>query len=1005
MAKTYGNPITFGGGTGGQNADLPPLLDNFKASVPVEGIPVKDMPVGTKIKVPVNADYQSFLGENIVWLLADQNHAGYPENSTTICSKNGLMDLAFDAKEVNNLDEKRKINGNNRYLYSNRLQWMNSDKLAGKWYESKHTYDAPPISENLSSERYGYNDIDGFLAMLNPVFVSHLMETTLITERDEIDGGGTENVIAKIFDASAAEVGFNSVYTDGVPFPLFDSGNNLILYPTQSAVDNFPLNGWEIGKRIIWFLRSAATKKMTFVTLGSSYVMAINTNGTSYANTAWANNMGFRPFCNISNETLLSPEPDSDGCYTLAELAPVTLAESENYSVTLSADKMEEIRAEQLAGAVWVYGDHSPANVNDGTKIQLTREECITPSLEGEDVSVNRAIPWSKTKDFYARQFTYNSKKQYQTMLEGALASVIVEGAPAQVTDLVVSGSGATATLTWVNPVDDPVYTETVVVQKVGSAPSDITDGTEIYRGTDQTCTATGLEQSTDYYFAVYTLNSLGIYGQPVVSDVYRYDFPAEPTSWSEVTKLTNSQEYVFPETGWFKVVAVAGGGNGGKDVRKLIGASYGGAAGGGGGTGGISVSKISVKDIDNYKISVEFSEKDIAIKNTEISMSVTSGGDGADGYAEDDPGFYVKGGKGGDSGTASGGNLENKQGNTGSDGDAKKHLDTSLVDAPGGNPGNDTIYDEYRSTGGVGGGVINYRSDGKRTDGSDAYVVILRGNTNEPLPSQASTLSLLPTDSTLTVDWENSGDPVQTGTMLVYDTNHVPTSANDGVSVDIPVAQTTVSTFTVDGEEQQADNKKQSYTITGLSNNKPVYVALFPYDANKKYGIPKTDAEIPRAHSWYDEQQELKQEVQEATEQAEEAQETVFMTRDFLPDVIALTMPQIYDEWDPNSKQYTGKDKATTDKPASIVRRNEQLYRCLQSHTSQENWKPETSPSLWVEIADPALEWPEWKQPTGAHDAYAQGAKVTHNGKKWTSNVENNVWEPGVFGWDEVVE
>lgn len=40
-----------------------------------------------------------------------------------------------------------------------------------------------------------------------------------------------------------------------------------------------------------------------------------------------------------------------------------------------------------------------------------------------------------------------------------------------------------------------------------------------------------------------------------------------------------------------------------------------------------------------------------------------------------------------------------------------------------------------------------------------------------------------------------------------------------------------------------------------------------------------------------------------------------------------------------------------------------------------------------------------------GAYNAYEQGAKVSHNGKKWTSDVANNVWEPGVYGWTEVVE
>jgi len=44
-----------------------------------------------------------------------------------------------------------------------------------------------------------------------------------------------------------------------------------------------------------------------------------------------------------------------------------------------------------------------------------------------------------------------------------------------------------------------------------------------------------------------------------------------------------------------------------------------------------------------------------------------------------------------------------------------------------------------------------------------------------------------------------------------------------------------------------------------------------------------------------------------------------------------------------------------------------------------------------------------EWVQPTGGHDAYPLGAKVTHNSLTWESIVDNNVWEPGVFGWVEV--
>lgn len=87
------------------------------------------------------------------------------------------------------------------------------------------------------------------------------------------------------------------------------------------------------------------------------------------------------------------------------------------------------------------------------------------------------------------------------------------------------------------------------------------------------------------------------------------------------------------------------------------------------------------------------------------------------------------------------------------------------------------------------------------------------------------------------------------------------------------------------------------------------------------------------------------------------------------------------------------------------IRRYNGTLYKCVQAHTSQADWTPPAAPSLWSLTADPTEEWPEWIQPIGAHDAYDLGAKVSHNGKHWTSDVAANVWEPGVYGWTEVTE
>lgn len=75
-------------------------------------------------------------------------------------------------------------------------------------------------------------------------------------------------------------------------------------------------------------------------------------------------------------------------------------------------------------------------------------------------------------------------------------------------------------------------------------------------------------------------------------------------------------------------------------------------------------------------------------------------------------------------------------------------------------------------------------------------------------------------------------------------------------------------------------------------------------------------------------------------------------------------------------------------------------LYKCIQAHTSQASWRPSLTPALWVRVS--IEEWPEWVQPIGAHDAYDLGAKVSHNGAHWISTINNNVYEPGVYGWEQ---
>ena len=76
-------------------------------------------------------------------------------------------------------------------------------------------------------------------------------------------------------------------------------------------------------------------------------------------------------------------------------------------------------------------------------------------------------------------------------------------------------------------------------------------------------------------------------------------------------------------------------------------------------------------------------------------------------------------------------------------------------------------------------------------------------------------------------------------------------------------------------------------------------------------------------------------------------------------------------------------------------------LYRCVQAHISQDDWTPNITQALWVVVS--VEEWPEWVQPTGAHDAYNTGDKVSYDSKHWVCAVDNNIYAPGIYGWDEV--
>lgn len=652
---------------------------------------------------------------------------------------------------------------------------------------------------------------------------------------------------------------------------------------------------------------------------------------------------------------------------TLPPMVTNLAAKGSNATITVSWTNPE---SDALSGVAVVYNStHTPDKPSDGTKVDAGLSE--TASLTGLE---NGTL-------YYIRVFPYNAKKQYQTLLNGATTSATPNIGPAQVTNFQVTGSGSSPVLTWVNPADDPLYYQTVVVQKTGSAPTSLTDGTEIYRGTGTTVTASNLVRLEEYYWAVFTVDEGGSYRTPVVSEMYSYDFPDEPTSYSDLIMVGSTQTWTAPEDGYFRFIVCGRGGDGG-GYPNSNGSIYG---GGGGGAGGIAVSVFALNKGETVSCICSIVQTQINYNGNVATAN--PGENGEDGSIT----TQNPTGQGGAGGSASGGNVINKRGRRGEDGLRWTiNGDSPTYNTEGG--GGTNSYDGKTIYGGQGEGHGGSSTSNDypiaATAGTTARIYIQRGNTNIAAPSAASTLSLTPRNASIEANWENSQDPESVGNTLVVNSEHALTSIEDGTAIDVAAAT--------------------SYTINELPNDKPSYVSLFSYNADKtKYSAAKSDVEIPREVTWYDVQEDLKEDIADAQEDAEQAQEVVLLTRDFLPDAIALTLPEIYDEWNPDGILYIGKDTATQDNPASIVKRNGSLYRCLQSHTSQESWTPENSPSLWVLIDDPAIEWPEWKQPTGAHDAYSLGAKVSHNGKKWISQIEANTVEPGMDDryWKEYSE
>ena len=114
---------------------------------------------------------------------------------------------------------------------------------------------------------------------------------------------------------------------------------------------------------------------------------------------------------------------------------------------------------------------------------------------------------------------------------------------------------------------------------------------------------------------------------------------------------------------------------------------------------------------------------------------------------------------------------------------------------------------------------------------------------------------------------------------------------------------------------------------------------------------------------------------------------------RDSATDEQAIEVAVLYPAWKVNTEYAVG---------ARLVY-SDVLYKVLQTHVSQADWTPDVAVGLFAKVlvADDGTPL-AWVQPDSTNP-YMTGDKVVHNEKTWVSTVDNNVWEPGVYGWDEI--
>ena len=223
---------------------------------------------------------------DIPFIVIGKNHD--VSNSVTLLTRDIVRLLPFDAVEFYNSNGDRQKYGNNRYKYSNLLQWMNSDEAGGQWYTAKHIYDVAPDFDNVTYNPY--TNIDGLLRGFDNDVVNSMItvyKTTAVPNkynRGDLD-------IGKVFLLSTTEVGLadkNNI-DEGDIYEYFDNNNvdvQRLAYPSEYCLNNaggYTNTNFASGKPWHWWLRTP-----------SYGVRIVTLSGALNSNNAYNGNIGLR---------------------------------------------------------------------------------------------------------------------------------------------------------------------------------------------------------------------------------------------------------------------------------------------------------------------------------------------------------------------------------------------------------------------------------------------------------------------------------------------------------------------------------------------------------------------------------------------------------------------------------------------------------------------------------------------------------------------------------------